>query len=98
MSDITITRHAQERMAQRGFKMAHIYLALERGQKIYAQETLFIFLGRRHLADMGNLAERLEGLTLVIDPKTRTLLTVFRNRRFTRKIRFQRRPRVRVRE
>ncbi|RMG32109.1 MAG: hypothetical protein D6732_13790, partial [Methanobacteriota archaeon] len=68
-------------MAQRGFRMADIYLALERGQHIYARETLFVFLGRRQLADMGNLAERLEGLTLVIDPRSNTLLTVYRNRK-----------------
>ncbi|RMG65554.1 MAG: DUF4258 domain-containing protein [Calditrichaeota bacterium] len=94
---LQFTPHARKRMHQRGIKMADVQLALARGQRIYARDTLFVFLGRRQLIDLGNLAERLEGLTLVIDPKTKTLLTVFRNRRFTRKIRYKPRHRARVR-
>ncbi|NIX02635.1 MAG: DUF4258 domain-containing protein [Phycisphaerae bacterium] len=91
MTDFTITEHAMRRMAQRGFKMADIYLALERGQYIYAHKTLFVFLGRRQLADSGNLVERLEGLTLVIEPKSNSVLTVYRNRDSLRKIRYKER-------
>ncbi|GAB4380748.1 MAG: hypothetical protein Kow0042_31000 [Calditrichia bacterium] len=87
MSHITITDHALKRMAQRGFSKADVYLALMVGQKIYAQDTLYYFLGKRQLATFGNLSERLEGLTLVIDPGSNTLLTVYRNRNWTKKIR-----------
>ncbi len=91
MTQFTLTDHAIMRMAQRGFRMADIYLALERGQYIYALDTLYVFLGRRQLANLGNLCERLEGLTLVIDPKTNVVLTVYRNRRKLRKIRYKER-------
>jgi len=86
-ADITISQHALERMRQRGFSLADVYLALDRGIELYAQNSLYYFLGRRHLADLGNLRESLEGLTLVFDPKSLTLLTCFRNRRFLKKIR-----------
>ncbi|RMG33537.1 MAG: DUF4258 domain-containing protein [Methanobacteriota archaeon] len=91
MTHYTFSDHALRRMAQRGFKLADIYLALERGQYIYAHETLFVFLGRRQLMTMGNLCERLEGLTLVIDPKTNVILTVYRNRKRLKNIRHKQR-------
>ena len=87
MIDIIFTHHALQRMNERGFRRSDVFLALAIGKKIYAEGTLFVFLGKRHLAEFGNLAERLEGLTLVIEPKTNTLLTVYRNRRQPEKIR-----------
>lgn len=89
MNNFTITPHAEKRMAQRGFRRADVYLALERGQYIYAHETLFVFLGRRQLAELGNLAERLEGFTLVLDPRTNAVLTCYRNRKLTKRIRYR---------
>lgn len=91
MTNIIFTHHAEKRMKERGFRRADIYLALAIGKRIYAEGTLYIFLGKRHLAEFGNLAERLEGLTLVIEPKTGTLLTVFRNRQWLAQIRYKER-------
>ncbi len=91
MMDINFTHHAQKRMNERGFSRADIFLALAIGKRIYAEGTLYIFLGKRRLAEFGNLAERLEGLTLVIAPKSGTLITLFRNRRWLMKIRYKER-------
>lgn len=91
MTNIIFTNHALQRMNERGFRRTDIFLALAVGKKFYAEGTLFVFLGKRHLAEFGNLAERLEGLTLVIEPKTNTLLTVYRNRRRPENIRYKER-------
>lgn len=80
-------------MGERGFSEADIYLAMSIGQKIHASETLYYFLGKRDLATFGNLAERLEGLTLVFSKDGQTLLTVYRNRKWTQKIRHKKRKR-----
>lgn len=87
MNNIIFTKHAKQRMNQRGINMNAVRLALAIGKRIFARDTLFVFLGKRALKDFGNLAETHEGITLVIDPKSNTLLTVFRNRQMTRKIR-----------
>jgi hypothetical protein len=91
MTEIIFTHHALQRMNERGFRRTDIFLALAIGKKIYAEGTLFVFLGKRHLAEFGNLTERLEGLTLVIEPNTNTLLTVFRNRQWLEKIHYKQR-------
>ncbi|MCK6619813.1 MAG: DUF4258 domain-containing protein [Calditrichaceae bacterium] len=91
MADIIFTQHALQRMSQRGFHRTDVFLALAIGKKIYAEGTLFVFLGKRCLTGFGNLAERLEGLTLVMEPKTNTLLTVYRNRRRPENIRHKER-------
>jgi hypothetical protein len=90
LMNIIYTTHALKRMNDRGFTRQDVMLALAIGKKFYARDTLFVFLGRRALKDFGNLVERLEGLTLVMDPKTNTLLTVYRNRKLTRRIRHKR--------
>ncbi|GAB4343018.1 MAG: hypothetical protein Kow0037_30840 [Calditrichia bacterium] len=74
-------------MAERGFSEADVYLAMSVGQKIHARETLYYFLGKRDLSTFGNLAERLEGLTVVFNKTGDTVLTVYRNRKWTKKIR-----------
>ncbi len=91
MTTIIFTQHARQRMNERGFTRADILLALALGKKVYADKSLYVFLGKRHLSEFGNLAEKLEGLTLVIDPKSRALLTVYRNRRWLEKIRYKQR-------
>lgn len=87
----TFTAHALRRMNQRSIPRWWVDLALQFGQRIYAQNSLFVFVGKRQVRKMQQLGyyglDKLEGLTLVLDPKTKTMLTCFKNRQFTRKIR-----------
>lgn len=85
--EITITEHAARRMNQRSITTEMVELALEIGRRIYARDTMYVFVGKRCLTDMHAEAERLEGLTLVLSPKTHELITCFRNRQWTKKIR-----------
>lgn len=87
-----LSAHALKRMYQRGIARWQVELALRHGKRVYAQGGLFVFLGRRQLEkirpEIGpRWTERLEGLTLVLDPRSRMLLTCFKNRDFLRKIR-----------
>ncbi len=85
------TAHALKRMGQRNIPRWQVDLALSYGKRIYAHKSLFVFLGRRHIERMRRdgytRIDKLEGLTLVLDPKTKALITCFKNRSFTRKIR-----------
>ncbi|MFZ0389373.1 MAG: DUF4258 domain-containing protein [Calditrichia bacterium] len=89
MTDIAITRHAAKRMQQRRIDEKIISLALVYGRKIYARDSLYVFLGKRSLQKLGRLAEELNGTTLVLNPKTKELITCFRNPQFLKKIRYK---------
>jgi len=84
--DIILTTHARERMNQRGITLEMVEWALRIGQRIYARNSLYIFLGKRALRKLGKMAEKWEGLTLVLDPRSKTLLTCFKNRCWIKKI------------
>ena len=64
-----------------------VELALQYGQKIWAKNSLYFFMGKRQAQRFGKLAEKLEGLVVVIESRTRVMKTVFRNRKWTKKIR-----------
>jgi len=66
-----------------------VELALRFGQKIWAKDTLYYFVGKRQAKRFGKLAEKLEGLVVVIESRTREMKTVYRNRRWTKKIRYK---------
>ena len=80
-------------MNQRHIPEKMIYAARWFGQRVYAQNSLYFFLGKRALKKMQKEfkpknPEKWEGLTLVCDPKTETLITVFKNRKWLKKIRY----------
>ncbi len=74
-------------MNQRGITAEMVELALQYGQKIWAKNSLYFFMGKRQAQRFGKLAEKLEGLVVVIESRTRVMKTVFRNRKWTKKIR-----------
>ena len=74
-------------MSQRGITTEMVELALQYGQKIWAKNSLYFFMGKRQAKRFGKLAEKLEGLVVVIESRTRVMKTVFRNRKWTKKIR-----------
>ena len=87
-AEFSVTGHFLKRMNQRGLNWEMVELVLENGRRIWARGTLYIFMGKRDAKKFGRLAERLEGIVIVVESKTRVMKTVFRNRMWTRKIRY----------
>lgn len=90
---IAITNHAFKRMNQRHIPETMIIAARCFGDRIYARNSLYFFLGKRALKKMlkefkPENPDKWEGLTLVCDPKTETLITVFKNKNWLKKIKY----------
>jgi hypothetical protein len=90
VSDIrqfVLTDHAIERMAQRNLTISDVQFTMKHGQRVYRTGVVFIFLGRRDMPD-DKIKQfgRLEGTTVLLNPKTREVVTVYRNRNGLRKI------------
>jgi len=96
---MTLTEHAVMRMQQRGIRRDELELAIRFGRQVHNGGALFIFMGARDIP--GSLAparkDRLEGLTLVVNPETEEILTTYKNRGGLRMIKRKRkeyRPRI----
>jgi len=91
--DVIKTFHAKNRMDQRAISETMILAARYFGDKIYAHNTLYYFLGKRALKRlmkvfMPDNPDKWEGVTLVCDPKTGIVITAFKNKKWTKKIRY----------
>ena len=91
---VTLTDHALYRKNQRAISDTMILAVRAFGDRIYAQNSLYFFLGKRALKRMMKTfmpenPDKWEGLTLVCDPKTETIITVFKNKNWPKKIRYQ---------
>jgi hypothetical protein len=92
MRTMTYTSHARERQAQRNLSVEDVQFVWEYGRRYHNAGALHVFLGRRDLPVDKALYQRfarLEGTTLVLggafaEP---VLITVYRNRRGTKKLR-----------
>lgn len=89
-----LTEHAMERSSQRGITSDMINAAFRFGQEIYAKSTLYYFIGKKQLRDIRKHLsvknpENYEGITLVLDPKTNTVITCYRNKEWLKKIRYK---------
>jgi|Deesub1362B_J571_1020462.scaffolds.fasta_scaffold02479_2 hypothetical protein len=87
--EFIISEHFVRRMYQRGMNWEIVELVLQYGKKIWAKDSLYFFMGRREAARFGKLAEKLEGIVVVVESKTRVLKTIFRNRKWPSKIRYK---------
>lgn len=90
---ISKTNHAFQKQQNRGISDMMIQAAISFGDRIYAQNSLYYFLGKRAVKRLQKLfipnnPEKWEGLVLVCDPKTEALLTVFKNKNWLKKIRY----------
>jgi len=81
-----VSEHFFTRMNQRGITEEMVELALRYGQKIWGKDSLYYFMGKRQAKRFGRMAEKLEGVVIVIHSKTRKMVTVFRNRQWPKKI------------
>jgi hypothetical protein len=95
MHELQITRHAENRQAQRSLSLEDIRFVWEHGRRVRCAGALHIFLGKRDIPaerDVARRFDRLEGTTLVMDD-TRdelVLITAYRNRRGFKQIRAKR--------
>lgn len=81
------THHALIRMAQRNLSKSDVIFAIKHGLSLHRDGIVFFFLGQRDLPkDAPYWSYRLEGTTVLLDPWTLTIITVYRNRRALRRI------------
>ena len=91
--NISFTKHALQKMQIRHVPDLMVYAAYCFGDKIYANNSLYYFMGYRGIGRMLKVykpdnADKWQGLTLVCDPQTHTLITVFKNRKWLKKIKY----------
>ena len=91
--NINITQHAAKRMNQRSISELMIIAARSFGDRIYAKNSLYYFMSKRAVKRMLEVfhphnPEKWEGITVVCEPKTEAILTVFKNKKWPHKIRY----------
>lgn len=82
------TSHALKRMGMRRFNSALIELALKYGTKVYNGAAKFVFVRKKDIPkDMpSSIAEKIEGLVIIMNPVNDTIITVYKNRNALRDI------------
>ena len=67
-------------MSQRNIKEKDVQVAMQYGEEIHRTGIVFFFLGRKNLpAIMQEILDYLEGTTVLFDPDTAEIITVYRN-------------------
>lgn len=87
------TLHARLRMAQWNLRESEVLYAIRYGEKFHRHGILFHFLREKDVAKKDpRLMSRLEGVTVLTSARSRTVITVYRNRkainRIKRKVRY----------
>jgi len=86
-NEYSLSGHARKRMAQRNLSPSDVEFAISYGQHFHRTGALFLFLGHRDFPSDGlRRFSRLEGTLILMDPKTRDVITVYRNRKGPRDI------------
>ena len=91
--DIILSNHALKQMQKQAITETMILAAWHFGERIYAKNSLYYFLGKRAVNRLLKILklenpDKWEGITLVCDPKTKRIITVFKNRNWLNKIRY----------
>jgi hypothetical protein len=78
-------------MSQRNIPNVMIYAARYFGDRIYAKNSLYFFLGKKALKRLLKVfipdnVDKWEGLVLVCDPKSETVITAFKNKNWLKRI------------
>ncbi|MCS7158702.1 MAG: DUF4258 domain-containing protein [Blastocatellia bacterium] len=77
---VRISRHAAQRLAQRGISLGDVHLVLRLGRRLHRTGVIFYFFGRRQIPrGLERELERLEGTTLIVADGR--LITAYRNKR-----------------
>jgi len=85
-----LTLHARLRMAKRGISQYAIDLALSICKPVYSKRAKFYFIGKKKIKEFIDVIpdiEKYEGVVVVTDSKSDTILTTFKNKDFLRSFR-----------
>jgi len=85
-----LTRHAILRMSLRGVSQDAIELAIDVCKPIYSKGAEFYFIGKKivkRYIDIVPTIEKYEGLVVVINSRNGRVLTVYKNKNFTKNFR-----------
>ena len=86
----SIIKHAAQRMAQRNISIQAIKNALSFGNMIHSAGVLHYFLGKKHIPIMQRCgvenAENYDGIVVLVDSLSGTVITVYRNKQAQRNI------------
>jgi len=85
---VELTKHAGLRCQQRGFSEECLELVYDFGTQINNGGALFYFMSDKNIPDHlpGKTKEKIRGITMVVDPDTSEVLTVYRNSKAMRDI------------
>lgn len=83
-----MSHHAQKRKDRRWITDKAIAIALKHGIRIHRAGALFIFLRKKDLPKSisSSYASKLEGITILIDSKSKEIITVYKNKEGLRDI------------
>ena len=87
---VILSSHAITRTAQRNIKNCDIEYVLENGQRIFNGGALHVFLGKKDIPEgdnKRNRAHQLVGTTVLMNPTSGEIITVYRNRKGLKAIR-----------
>lgn len=82
------TAHAIKRVNMRRINKEMIDMALKYGVKIYNAGAKFVFVRKKDIPDdlPAEIAEKIEGIVLVLNPVDNTIITVYKNRNELKRI------------
>ncbi len=82
------TTHAIKRVNMRRINKEMIDIALKYGVKVYNAGAKFVFVRKKDIPDdlPAEIAEKIEGIVLVLNPVDNTIITVYKNRNGLREI------------
>jgi|FLYL01.1.fsa_nt_gi hypothetical protein len=96
VTKVHISRHAAQRLAQRGISLEDVHLVLWLGRKLHRTGATFYFFGRRQIPQgLERELDRLVGTTLIV--ANGQLITAYRNKQAIAAVKKKpkrRRPRV----
>jgi hypothetical protein len=80
-----VTEHALKRAEKRAIGIKQLETVLEYGRVIHSRRARFYVIGKREvkaLKHLGSEIRQLENIQVVVDDKTNSVLTAYRNRDF----------------
>ncbi|MCS7230449.1 MAG: hypothetical protein RMJ81_10020 [Candidatus Kryptonium sp.] len=82
------THHALKRIGMRRIEQNLIEIALRCGVSIYSAGAKFVFVRRKDIPDdlPAEMAEKINGLVLVLNPIDDTVITVYKNKNALKEI------------
>lgn len=83
-TNLIITDHARQRMAQRNVSKQQLSFILEHGQETHCAGARLVYLRRKDIPESCRRVDkfaRLEGVTVVLSSDSPTVMTLWRNRR-----------------